>query len=347
MSQMQIGLLILGALILLGMFAFNSWQARKSRPRQADPTPQLAPLLNREPTMTEADLEAMEMLEVDHMAISTQEKKPLLDALLDSVVPIALDAPVSGEAVLATMPSTRRVGSKPFSVDALNASTGEWEFPQSGARYTQLQAGLQLANRSGPMNDIEFSEFVVKMQIFCDALGGTPDFPDMRSEVNRSRELDQFASEHDAQLGFELRAKQAAWSPSYIQQMAAREGFVAGPMPGRLVLPASTQGQPSLLSLSFDTQAALSDDLDQSALRSCTLALDVTHVAREEQAFGRMRKAARALAHSMDGALTDDRGMALSDAALDQIAKDIEQLYDRLEQHGLPAGSSLARRLFA
>jgi hypothetical protein len=347
MSQMQIGLLLLGGLVLLGMFAYNSWQARKTRPRQAEPAPELAPLLDREPTLSESDLQAMDLLEVDHLAISAQEKKPLLDALLDSVVPIALDAPVSGEAVLAAMPSTRRVGSKPFSVDALNASTGAWEFPQSGARYTQLQAGLQLANRAGPINDIEFSEFVVKMQAFCDAFGGTPDFPDMRGEVSRSRELDQFASEHDAQLGFELRAKRAAWSPSYIQQMAAREGFVVGPMPGRLVLPAGTHGQPSLLSLSFDTQAALSDDLDQSALRTCTLALDVTHVAREEQAFERMRTAARALAQSMDGALTDDRGMALSDGALDQIAIDIEQLYDRLDQHGLPAGSSLARRLFA
>jgi hypothetical protein len=52
-----------------------------------------------------------------------------------------------------------------------------WEFAQTGQRYSQLQAGLQLANRSGALNDIEFSEFVIKIQAFCDALAGTPDFP--------------------------------------------------------------------------------------------------------------------------------------------------------------------------
>jgi hypothetical protein len=115
---------------------------------------------------------------------------------------------------------------------------------QAGQRYTQLQAGIQLANRSGALNDIEFSEFIIKIQAFCDALGGTPDFPDMRQEVARARELDQFASDHDAQLGFVLRAKRAAWSPSYIVQMAARLGFVAGSMAGRMVVPASQANQP-------------------------------------------------------------------------------------------------------
>jgi hypothetical protein len=65
-----------------------------------------------------------------------------------------------------------------------------------------LQAGVQLANRTGPLNEIEYSEFVMKAQAFADALGGTPDFPDMLQEVARARELDQFASQHDAQLGF-------------------------------------------------------------------------------------------------------------------------------------------------
>ena len=347
MSQLQIGLLLLGGLVLLGVLIYNSWQARRIRPRQADPVAEPAPVLSRDPVLSESELEALAPLAADSMQPGAPERKQILDALIDALVPVALDAPVSGEAVLAAMPRTRRIGSKAFSVEGINLATGHWEMPLAGERYSQLQLGLQLANRSGPINDIEFSEFVVKMQVFCDALGGTPDFPDMRHEVNRARELDQFASEHDAQLGFELRAARTAWSPSYIQQMAVRHGMVVGPVAGRLVLPGSADGQPAVLSLSFDTRAALAEDLDQAALRSCTLALDVTHVAREEQAFDRMCSLAKALAQSMDGSVTDDRGMALTDLALEQIAKDIEQLYDRLDQHGLSAGSALARRLFA
>src|SRR5438270_11072240 len=114
----------------------------------------------------------------------------------------------------------------------------------------------------------------------------------MMGEVARAKELDQFASEHDAQLGFTLRAKNAAWSPGYVQQAAAKLGFVPGVIPGRLVLPASTAGAPPVLVISFDTQAAMADDPTQSALREFTLSLDVPQVHRSEQPFVRMRDAA-------------------------------------------------------
>jgi hypothetical protein len=211
----------------------------------------------------------------------------------------------------------------------------------------QLQAGIQLANRSGALNDIEFSEFVMKTQTFCDALGGTPDFPEMRQEVNRGRELDQFAGDHDAQLGFVLRARRAAWSPSYIQQMAAKLGFVPGSIAGRMVLPASAPGLPPVLSLSFDAQAALDEDPTQSALRELTLSLDVAQVERSEHAFERMREAALSLAKDMDGIVTDDNGLALPTEAMDVIASELDHLYDTLAQRELAAGSALARRLFS
>ncbi|HEX5739437.1 MAG TPA: cell division protein FtsZ, partial [Hydrogenophaga sp.] len=152
--------------------------------------------------------------------ITTPEKRPGLDALIDVITPLLLETQVSGDALLAAMPGTRRVGSKPFAVEAQCDATGEWETPRLGQRYRVLQAGVQLANRAGPLNDIEFSEFVVKAQAYADAVGATPDFPDMRAEVARARELDTFASGHDAQLGFTLRARRAAWSPGYLTQNA-------------------------------------------------------------------------------------------------------------------------------
>jgi hypothetical protein len=60
-----------------------------------------------------------------------------------------------------------------------------------------------------------------------------------------------------------------------------------------------------------------------------------------------MREVARALAHSMDGALTDDQGRQLPEMALDRIGTDLEGLYTALEARDLAAGSLLARRLFS
>ncbi|KQP14949.1 cell division protein ZipA C-terminal FtsZ-binding domain-containing protein [Pseudorhodoferax sp. Leaf267] len=347
-STLQIGLAVAGGVVLAAIVAHSAWSSRRNAPRRPDPepadsvAPALAPALDgerREPGFDDA-LGALPMpLPAD--------RRSGLDPLIDVIAPIAIDTPVSGDAALAATPSTRRVGSKPFALEGRNSTTQVWETPVAGQRYDALQAGVQLANRTGALNEIEFSEFVMKAQGFADAMNGAPEFPDMREEVARARELDQFASSHDAQLSFTLRAVNAAWSPGYLHQNAARLGFVAGLIPGRMVLPSATPGMPPILGLSFDAQAALAEDPDQSALRSVTLTLDVPQVERAEQPFVRMREAAAALAQAMDGVVTDDAARPLAREAMDVIGSELEQLYDTLDARDLSAGSALARRLFS
>jgi hypothetical protein len=223
----------------------------------------------------------------------------------------------------------------------------QWEAPVAGQRYSSFQAGVQLANRTGALNEIEYSEFVVKTQAFADAIGATPDFPEMRDEVARARELDQFASAHDAQLGFSIRASNASWSPGYVHQNAARLGFVAGAIAGRMVLPSSQEGMPPVLVLAFDSQAALAEDPAQSAIRELSLHLDVAQADRAEQPFERMRDAAFSLAQGMDGVVTDDNGQPLALETMDVIGAELQTLYNTLEQRDLAAGSAVARRLFS
>ena len=342
-STLQIGLAVAGGLVLAAVVAHGAWTSRKMAPRQALPEEPGAGLAHAgvEPRL-DADAFAAQ-----DFPLPVPEEKPGMDALIDVIAAITLDGPVSGEAALAAMPTTRRAGSKPFAIEGLNLLSHRWEIPANGQRYVAFQAGVQLANRSGPLNDIEYSEYVVKAQEFCDAVNGTPDFPDMLEAVARSRELDQFASAHDAQLSFTLRARSAAWSPGYVQQHAARLGFVAGAMPGRMVLAASVSGMPAVLTLGFDTQAALAEDPEQAAVREVSLALDVAQVDRAERPFVRLREAANGLAQAMDGSITDDNGQVLARDAMDVIGSELEALYDTLEQRDLAAGSALARRLFS
>jgi hypothetical protein len=379
MSSLQISLAIIGGLVLAGVVAYNAWVTRRSAPRtarersspealaaeRAEPAAaaradapgglhdRIEPSLGDGPDEQAAGMPADAMRSPAAVPVTLNsivqgpEKRPGLDALIDVIAPLLLEGPVSGDAVLAALPGTRRVGSKPFAVEGQHEVTGDWEAPRPGQRYTSLQAGVQLANRSGALNDIEFSEFVVKVQAFADAVGAAPDFPDMRAEVARARELDHFASGHDAQLGFTLRARRAAWSPGYVAQHAARLGFVAGVLPGRMVLAGSEPGQAPILSLSFDPQAAMAEDPEQSALRDVALSLEVTHVPRTEQPFVRLRQAAAALAEAMDGVVTDDAGQLLSADTMDAIGADLEGLYDALDAHDLAAGSAQARRLFS
>jgi FtsZ-interacting cell division protein ZipA len=275
------------------------------------------------------------------------EKRPALDALIDVIAAVEIDHPASGDAALQAMPATRRVGSKLFSLEGLNTETGLWEHPRNGQRYSAFQSGVQLANRTGPLNEIEFSEFVTKTQAFADAINGAPEFPDMLEAVARARELDNFASAHDAQLSFTLKATKAAWSPGYVQQNAARLGFIAGVLPGRMVVPAPVHGLPAILGLTFDSQAAMSEDPTQSAIYELALSLDVPQVDRKEEPYARMIQTAYELARVMDGAISDDNGQPLSETAIGAIARDLLALYDTLDARDLSAGSPQARRLFS
>lgn len=346
MSNLQLGLAIAGGIVLAGVVAHSAWTSRRNAPRQAQPEPmQDTPSPgDQEPTLSDSGLDT------PAFSLPQLPRRPVMDSLIDVIATVALDpsvSAVSGEAALAALPSTRRAGTKPFSVEGYNLHTLVWEAPMPGQRYGGFQAGVQLANRSGALNEIEYSEFVVKTQAFADAINATPDFPEMLDEVARARELDQFASAHDAQLGFTIRARNASWSPGYIHQNAARLGFVPGVIPGRMVLPASQEGLPPVLVLGFDSQAALADDPAQSAIRDISLHLDVAQVDRAEHAFERMREAAAALAQAMEGVVTDDNGQPLASQTMDVIGTELQTLYDTLEQRDLAAGSPLARRLFS
>jgi hypothetical protein len=160
-----------------------------------------------------------------------------LDALIDVIVPLTLESPVSGEIAVAHLPGSRRAGKKPMEIEGLNADTGYWELPAHGRRYSEFQAGVLLVNRHGALNEIEYSEFVHKVQAFAEGVGAMADFPDMLEVVARARELDNFSRPLDAQLSVKLRAHSVAWSVGYVQQCAARQGFVPGVVPGRLVVP--------------------------------------------------------------------------------------------------------------
>jgi len=384
MSTLQIFLAVGGGLVLAGLVGHSAWSARKNQPKQATPVPpppappsafkpqspapaapagakasakSEPPAQSAKPAPASDEKAAAKRQEVpvfeadSNLAglteLTAPEKKPSLDILIDAIAAVSLEAVIIGEAALAAMPGTRRVGSKPFSIEGLNVSGSAWEYPVAGQRYSAFQCGVQLANRTGALNQIEYSEFVIKTRAFADAIGGEAQFPDMNDEVARARELDQFAVDHDAQLGMTLQAIETAWSPGYVQQCAEQLGFVPGVIPGRMMLPASQPGQPPILVLSFDSRAAMAEDPEQTALRAFSMALDVPQVLRAEKPFARMCEVALKMGSHMDGVIVDDAGNRIRPEAMEVIYADLEQLYDRLDARELSAGSVLGRRLFS
>jgi hypothetical protein len=347
-------LAILGGLILAAVIAHGAWTARKAGPRRALPEldRQVEPQMGAE--RQEPGLEAPTEAEAREPAMAEPmlprpPRKPSarIDALIDAIATLTLDTPISGEMALSQLPGSRRAGTKPFHIEGLNTETGDWELPVPGQRYGEFQSGVQMANRSGALNEIEYSEFVQKVQGFADGVGAFVQFPDMLDVVARARELDQFAGEHDAQLAIQLKSRGAAWTLGYVQQVALRHGFVPGAVPGRLVLPAAEAGEPAVLSLSFESQAALADDPQASSLRELTLALDVPQTPESGEPFAAWQEAARALSRDIEADICDDRGQVLNLHAFASIGQELSSLYKALASRDLAAGTLVARRLFS
>ncbi|MFZ9664987.1 MAG: hypothetical protein ACO3AU_05000 [Limnohabitans sp.] len=147
MSTLQVALAIAGGVVLAGVVAHSAWTSRKSRPRQAEPVvdrqdPHDPGLDAQEGTPAESrfsdelmaqreafgsnDSLAQESFDVGGV-MPAPDKRHSLDALIDVIAPIEIDVPTSGDAALAAMPPTRRVGSKHFTIQGLNAASGEWE----------------------------------------------------------------------------------------------------------------------------------------------------------------------------------------------------------------------------
>jgi len=281
---------------------------------------------------------------------SLRRQVPRLDAMIDAIVTLSLEHPISGDLAVAHIPPTRRAGSKAFYIEGLDADTGTWEVLVPGRRYGELQAGVQLASRTGALNEIEFSEFIQKVQVYADAVGASIDgsnAPDMLDTVARARELDGLAGPLDAQLTVTLRTNGVAWSVAFVQQIAGRLGFVPGALPGRLVLPSTDEGAPPMLALLVDPQAALSDEPLGAVVRECTLSLDVPQTLAAKEPFPAWQLAARRLGEELDATLCDDQGQAIGLQAFAEIGQELEALYERLEALDLPAGSPAARRLFS
>lgn len=350
MSTLTVALASLGGIVLAGVVAHGAWQARRAGPKRAIDEVREEPSAGEraEPSLDAAAAEGSTADAASAPARRSSSRAPLqLDALIDAFASLALDAPVSGEAIAPHLPSKRHIGSKLVLVEGLHTETAQWEAPVAGMRYGELQAGIQLASRTGALNEIEYSEFVQRMQTLAEALGASADFPDMLDVMARARELDAFASAHDAQLAVHLHARGAAWSVGYIQQHARRHGFVAGVVPGRLVYPSTEEGGPPVLTLTFDSQAALADEPDRAAVRDVTLAFDVPQTDPAAEPFKAWQAAAQALAVGMDAAIVDDNGQPLSGEGFARIGAELGQLYAALEGHDLAAGSPAARRLFS
>ena len=269
----------------------------------------------------------------------------IVDRRIDCIVPIRLAGPLAGDKVIPLAQRLRRAGSKPVHIEGKPEGGGAWELLQNGVRYEELRAAAQLANRSGPLNELEFSEFVTGVQQFADAIDAAPEFPDMMETVAMARELDGFAAQCDAQLSINVLSDGAPWSANYVQAVASQDGLLLSRDGTRFV---KLDGRQSpVFMLQFGDTNFLRDDLTYKGGQMITLVLDVPVADEDILPFRLMCDYAKSLSERIGGRVVDDGRRPLPETALLAIEKQLMTLYAKLEQAGIPAGSPATRRLFS
>ena len=85
----------------------------------------------------------------------------------------------------------------------------------------------------------------------------------------------------------------------------------------------------------------------QASPGAVSFTLDVPRVAREAAALALMAQCAKRFAAGVDGKLVDDQGKPLNDAGIAAIQSSLATIYGRMEAAAMPAGSMIARRVFS
>lgn len=348
MTDLQASLMIIGGTILIGVVSYNKWQEYKARKsvQKAFSTDHDDVLMGsggvtpthsaarQEPTL--ADPPDGTRAQEEQVAPATPIELPI-DELIDCAISLVLEAPARGERILPALQTLRYVGSKPVHFVG-QRDDGAWEEVAVGGIYYGLYAGVQLANRSGALNELEYSELITRLRQVCDDIDAEPDVPEMRDAMARARSLHQFIGEYDAQLSISVRSNGSPWAVNTLLGALERQGFDLRP-DGRLVMPDGDGG--TLFSLSMNVTLA------EEVTPRLTLLLDVPRVAPLRDGFGAMTACARMLATRLDGTMIDDSDQPLAEPALAEIAEQVNAFYSSMEAANVPAGSTRALRLFA
>lgn len=356
MSELQISLIVLGAIVIVAIVGFNWWQDRRTRLKMQDHLPVLDddPLLResggdhsrKEPGfgLSHLGLEpaspqtAPVSVSVGELASSTLILEP--DSVTEVVIELHLPAPLSGRALTPHLQAFRNAGRR--AVRLFLQTTDGSLVTQLGddTEYVAIQLAVLMANRSGAITAIEWSQHWGSAQALAEKLDASVDGPEQHEVLERAARLDSTCATLDAQVGLTLLLS-AQRPVQDVIDTAKAMGFIE--QEDRLAW-IGDHGLECFTLARADNEAF---DAGTAGIDRLTVLLDVPRSPANPMAFGRMLEIGLELSRRVGAELVDDQGNTLASGADVAIDLQLQTLYGQLEAAGLPAGSQRARRVFA
>lgn len=343
MSDLQIALVALGAVLILLVLVFNWWQDRRVRQKMQDKFPEtpVDPLMaqleaeveRREPTVRIAETLAKEPVEP---AVPAEEVDPKTEAVID----VQFEQPVAGDQLMELLRAYLRVDTKPVRLFASTVNNEHHAYPHEQEQYTAMQLVVLLANRNGALTEIDWSRLWAAAESLANQVDGTVDGPDQKEVVARAQALDSLCAGLDAQVGIGLNL-QEPMSAKALKEVAVSAGFIEY---GKQLAWLASSGLPRF-TLLFNGKPAL--DLQSATIEQLELLIDLPNSPKDEQAFSRMASVGRDLALRLQAELTDGQGQPLTDHYDAELDQQLYDIYLQLEEAGFDAVSTHTKRVFS
>lgn len=348
MSELQLGLLGIGALVVIGVLVYNKLQEAKLK-RQSEEAfgSRHDDVLLGGKTAAPAPRTQGERIEPTLSAMPGESAAPaaISGSGIDFIAALEARNAVGGDAVSAAIVDGPAGPGKPVSWDGYNQQTSGWEPLAAAGAYQRLRAAMQLADRNGAASEQDLADFSAMVQAVAAAIGAECALGEPAAALSRAQQLDTLCADVDVQIGLNLVARSGAFLGTKIRAFAEANGFSLE-RDGRFCCRDDAGLELFALSNS-DAPAFSAEDMKTIASRGLTLLFDVARAPGGLATFDRFVRIARAMAEALSAGIVDDNHRPLDDAALGKIRGQLQALYASMEQQGIPAGSPLALRLFS
>lgn len=258
------------------------------------------------------------------------EPDPLPDAQVEHVVILEPPAPVNTDRLVALTSSLRHVGSKPVRIEVERLGS-HWGPLTAGEKAVRIRCSLLLANRQGPLNAVELSDFNAAIESLASKLQAPVNIPDMAPILRNARDLDTLAARLDTQIEVRVELPEAA-EPNRVAGVVRHLGLSER---GNGRYEAFADSGDSLFTLTFNQTR---DQID--------FMLDVPRTAEKYEAWEGMVACAQSMAQALGGRLVDSSGRGLSVGMIGTVSRQLARRYAELAQVGLAAGNAAALRVF-
>lgn len=361
MSDLQIGLAILGAFVIAGVALFNWWQERKFRrsAQRGFPQPQQDVLLGAgAPTGRPQDTEARIEPQLDPLSavvapepVPSPPPRPQVpaaqpDAAIDYVAELRADRPIPAAEISLLAAALSQGLGRPI-LAGYNPHAKAWE-PFTGVErgFASLRAGVQLADRNGPATRERLRTFQALVRQHAERLVAEVEVPDVEEAARRAQELHRFFEDVDVVVGINVIAHSGqVFHGTQVRALAEAHGMRLQPSG---IFACFGENDTPLFTLdNQEPRPFRAEDIRHITTTAITFLLDVPRTRDGLRVFDRMVSLGRQFAESLDGLLADDNRQLLNESGLDKIRAQLRTIYAAMDARGIPAGSASALRLFA